>query len=53
MFTRKHLEAIACTIRRLDLDDEDKRKVAKTFADDLALAVRNFDREKFYQACGI
>ena len=49
--TRKHFEAIAATIKALDLTDSERSHVAESFADMLAAFNDLFDRQRFIRAC--
>ena len=49
--TRKHFEAIAATIKALDLTDSERSHVAESFADMLAAFNHLFDRQRFIRAC--
>lgn len=51
--TRKHFEAIARTIRTLDLDAAEMRIVAIAMARTLATFNPAFNRGRFLKACGV
>jgi len=49
---RRHFELIAATIDGLDIEQAEKQKVAKAFADRLGDTNANFQADRFYLACG-
>lgn len=51
--TRKHFEALAETIKYLDLSEQDKRHVAEHVGSVCMSFNVEFDRERFYEACGV
>jgi hydroxylamine reductase (hybrid-cluster protein) len=51
--TRKHFDSIAASIRYMTIDSKTRKHVAEAMADTCALHNRNFDRDKFMDACGV
>lgn len=49
--TRKHFEAIACTVRNSAVDDAARATIARELAVTLSRFNSGFDRERFIAAC--
>ena len=51
--TRKHFEAIALTIKDMQVGEITRKKIALEFAGMCRLQNRNFNEARFLKACGI